>query len=327
MMLKSMRNLYVFLMLLVLVGLGATGFHVIEGWNWDDSIYMTLMVLTTVGFGEVHPLTTAGKIYTDVVMVVGIGLMLYLLSLLAEGLVRGVFDPALAQRRKEKRLLNLKNHTVVCGYGQVGEAVCSALAGAGRKVVVIDNDSARLEWASTQGLLTLQGDATDEDVLRRAGIEHAQALVTVIGSDPANLYVVLSAKGLFPDLRVIVRASDESAARKMRRAGAEEVVNPYQLSGNRIAGMMLAPNLARFLNGGVASEHFTVREVTLPAGYVGRMVSDLGRETGALVVAIWREGQPLKARSQEGLQAGDTLLLAGANHEVEAVEGWERKME
>lgn len=309
-------------MMLALVGLGALGFHVIEGWNWDDSIYMTLMVLTTVGFGEVHELSARGKIYTDVVMVVGIGLMLYLLSLLAEGVVRSVFDPVLAQRRKEKKLLSLKNHTVVCGYGQVGEAVCSALASAGRKVVVIDEDAARLEWATTQGLYTLQGDATDEDLLRRAGLEHAAALVTVIRSDPANLYVVLSAKGLQPELKVIARASDESAARKMRRAGADEVVNPYQLSGNRIAGMMLAPNLSRFLLGGaLASDHFTVREVTLPARYAGQTVADLGRATGAQVVAIWRDGQAVRAKSGETFKLGDTLLLAGANSEVEAVIG------
>lgn len=316
-----MRNLYTLLMLLALVGLGAAGYHAIEGWSWDDSIYMTLMVLTTVGFGEVHPLTPAGKLYTDAVMVVGIGLMLYLLSLLAEGVVRGLFDPALAQRRKEKRLQTLRNHTVVCGYGQVGEAVCTALLGAGRKVVVIDEEAPRLEWAATHGLLTLQGDATDEDVLRRAGVEHAAALVTAIRSDPANLYVVLSAKGLRPDLQVIARASDESAARKMRRAGADEVVNPYQLSGNRIAGLMLAPHLSRFLAGTVASEHFTVREVSVPPRFVGQSVEELGKQTGALVVAIWRDGQPLRARGGETFAAGDTLLLAGASAEVEAVEG------
>ena len=125
-------------------------------------------------------------------------------------------------------------------------------------------------------------------VLRRAGIERAASLVTVINSDPSNLYVVLSAKGLNPGVRVIARASDESAARKMRRAGADEVVNPYQLSGNRIAAMMLAPRLSRLLSGDVVSEHFTIRELSVPPALVGRTVADLGRETGALVVAIWR---------------------------------------
>ncbi|MHA0035963.1 potassium channel family protein [Deinococcus sp. PESE-13] len=307
-------------LLLGLLAFGSLGYRLTEGWSWLDCLYMTEMVLTTVGFGEVHPLSPAGKAFSILLMLFGIGLMLYLLTLLAEYVLRSVTDPDAQRRRKEKKVLSLREHTIVCGYGQVGEAVATALRGAGRTVVVIDQRPAHLEWAEAHGLYTLVGDATDEDVLRRAGIEHAAALVSVLSSDPANLYVVLSAKGLNPGLRVIARASDESAARKMRRAGADEVVNPYQLSGNRIAGMMLAPHLARLLSGDVSSEHFTVRELDVPAALVGQTVEHLGRSTGALVVAVWRGGQALRGRPQEVLQAGDTVLVAGAAAEVEAVE-------
>ncbi len=120
---------------------------------------------------------------------------------------------------------------------------------------------------------------------------------------------------------MIARASDESAARKMRRAGADEVVNPYHLSGNRIAAMMLAPQLSRLLSDGVSSDHFTVREIGVPERLTGRSVADLGRETGALIIAIWRDGQPVRGRAEEVLRAGDTVLVAGAAAEVEAVEG------
>lgn len=198
--------------------------------------------------------------------------------------------------------------------------MATALVSARREVVVIDHRTEHLEWARTHGIYTLVGDATDEDVLRRAGAERASSLVTVINSDPSNLYVVLSAKGLNPRLRVIARASDESAARKMRRAGADEVVNPYQLSGNRIAAMMLAPQLSRLLSGDVTSDHFTVREISVPDSLVGRTIADLGRQTGALIVAVWRDGQPLRGRAEEVLRAGDTVLVAGAAAEVEAVE-------
>ncbi|TSA82470.1 potassium channel protein [Deinococcus detaillensis] len=316
---SSVRPIWLVLVLLTLIGGGASGYHWLEGWNWSDSVYMTLMVLTTVGFNEVHQLSRPGEYFTDVLMVAGIGLMLYLLTVLAESALRGVVDPQRARRRKERRVKMLKGHTLVCGYGQVGEAVCAALKQAGRSVVVIDTDAERLAYASAHGLQVLGGDATDEEVLKRAGVERAGALVSVIHSDPANLYVVLSARGLVPELKIIARASDESAARKMRRAGASEVVNPYQLSGNRIARLMIAPHLARFLSSDLDSSHFTVREGAVPSGYVGKTIEQFGQDSGALVVAIWRDNQALRARPQEVLLSTDTLLLAGTAAEVAGV--------
>ncbi len=149
-------------------------------------------------------------------------------------------------------------------------------------------------------------------MLKRAGIDKASALVSVIHSDPANLYVVLSARGLVPDLvpdlTIIARVSDESASRKMRRAGASEVVNPYQLSGNRIARLMIAPHLAKFIGGPLESGHFTVRESAVPESYVGQSIEHFGQASGALVVAIWREGAagpaPGSAQERRHLTAG-----------------------
>ena len=316
---SSVRPIWLVVVLLALVGGGTLGYHLLEGWNWSDSLYMTLMVLTTVGFNEVHPLHRAGEYFTDALMVIGIGLMLYLLTVLADTMLRSVLDPTKVRRRKERRLTMLKNHTVVCGYGQVGEAVCAALKVAGRQVLVVDTQTERLTSAAALGLHILEGDATDEDVLKRAGIDKASALVSVINSDPANLYVVLSARGLVPGLTIIARASDESASRKMRRAGASEVVNPYQLSGNRIARLMIAPHLAKFIGGPLETDHFTVRESAVPESYVGRSIEHFGQASGALVVAIWREGAALRARPQEVLKSGDTLLLAGTAEEVAEV--------
>lgn len=307
-------------MILGLITFGTLGFRETEGWSWLDCIFMSVMTLTTVGYGSPEPLHTDGKIFSVVLMTFGIGLMLYLLTLLAETMIRTFTDPITNQRRKERKIMTLKDHTIVCGYGQVGEAVATALVSAKKEVVVVDHRTEHLEWAQAHGIHTLVGDATDEEVLRRAGVERAASLVSVINNDPSNLYVVLSAKGLNPDLKVIARASDESAARKMRRAGADEVVNPYQLSGNRIAAMMLAPRLSRLLSGNVTSDHFTVREISVPDALVGRTIAELGRQTGALIVAVWRDGQPLRGRPKEVLQAGDTVLVAGAADEVEAVE-------
>lgn len=313
--------------ILGLLVIGSVGYRVIEGWSWLDCLFMTAMTLTTVGYGSPEALSTHGKAFSVFLMLVGIGLMLYLLTVMAETVMRGLTDPITTQRRKEKKVMNLKGHTVVCGYGQVGEAVSTALVGAKRQVVVVDNRTEHIAWAEAHGIFTVVGDATDEEVLRRAGIERAASLVSVINNDPSNLYVVLSAKGLNPSLKVIARASDESAARKMRRAGADEVVNPYQLSGNRIAAMMLAPQLSRLLSGGVNSDHFTVREITVPERLVGRTIAELGRETGALIIAIWRDGQPVRGRAKEVLISGDTVLVAGAAAEVEAVEAARTRVE
>lgn len=299
---------------------GTVGYHLIEGWSLLDSLYMTAMVLTTVGFGEVHKPSNGGKAFSIVLMLLGIGLMLYLLALLSETLLRNISDPVVQRRRKEKMLTLLKDHTIVCGYGQVGEAVCSALSSNGRQVVVIDQSNERLEWASHHGLKTLEGDATDEEVLKRAGLEHASALISVLKSDPANLYVVLSAKSLNPTLQVITRASDDNAARKMRRAGADEVINPYQLSGNRIAALMMTPHLSKFLSGDHHGEDFLVKELTVNSdnsGLIGKSVQQLGHYSGVLIVAIWRNDSAIRGRPQEILQLGDILLVAGAWPEID----------
>ncbi len=179
-------------MLAGLVAFGTLGFRLTEGWNWLDCLFMSVMTLTTVGYGSPGPLHQDGKIFSIILMTFGIGLMLYLLTLLAETLLRALTDPNLAQRRKERKIMSLKDHTIVCGYGQVGEAVANALVTARREVVVIDHRTEHIEWAEAHGIHTLVGDATDEEVLRRAGAEHASSLVTVINSDPSNLYVVLS---------------------------------------------------------------------------------------------------------------------------------------
>lgn len=309
-------------LVLGLIGFGTLGYRLTEGWSWLDCVYMTLMVLTTVGFGEVHTPTPHGKMFSIVLMSLGIGLMLYLLAQIAEAVMRDLTDPVVVRKRKERKVNKLADHVVVCGLGQVGEAVTVSLLAEGQKVVAIDTRAERLAWAEARGAGTLEGDATDDELLRRAGIERARALVCVTNNDPSNLYVVLSARGLNPGLHIIARASDESATRKIQRAGADEVINPYSLSGRRIAGLILNPKLTQFMSGSSDNPaHFTVREVPLSAQYVGQTVAELGQKSGALIVAIWREGGPVRARPGEVLGTGDTLLAVGSDAEIDRLLG------
>ena len=173
-------------MILGLITFGTLGFRETEGWSWLDCIFMSVMTLTTVGYGSPEPLHTDGKIFSVVLMTFGIGLMLYLLTLLAETMIRTFTDPITNQRRKERKIMTLKDHTIVCGYGQVGEAVATALVSAKKEVVVVDHRTEHLEWAQAHGIHTLVGDATDEEVLRRAGVERASSLVSVINNDPST---------------------------------------------------------------------------------------------------------------------------------------------
>lgn len=305
------------LLLVALNAAGMLGYRLTEGWPLVDCLYMSLMVLTTVGFNEIHPLTPAGKWLTIGLMSFGIGLMLYLLTQLSEIVTRRVLDPTEVRRRKERRHMKLKRHTIVCGYGRVGEAVAAALQNAGRSVLVIDQDPERIAWADSQGLATLEADATDESTLHRAGLPQAEALITAMHGDPANLYVVLSARALAPQLTIIARAGSEIAGQKMTRAGADEVINPYQVSGGRIADLLLAPRFTRALSGHELPSHFDLRELPVPETLHGQPVGRVSETTGTRVVALWRGGEILVAHGDQVLQPGDVLLVAGHTEQLD----------
>lgn len=300
-----------------LVVLGTVGYRLIEGWSWLDSLYMTLMVLTTVGFGEVRPLGAGGKLFTSALMVVGIGLMLYSISLLAEIEIGAFADPRRARKRKERRVRELQGHTVVCGFGQVGEAVCAALHEEGKAFVVVDASRERARLAEERGYLSIEGDATQDDTLRRAGVTRAANLVSVLSSDPANLYVLLSALSLRPELTTIARASNEDAAEKMRRAGAGEIINPYRISAARVANLLLRPTLVQLLDALRFGEvDYRIEEVAVEGDLVHSSVQDVGRRSGALVVAVRRGEQVRRPHPDDKLERGDVLLLIGAAEEL-----------
>lgn len=299
---------------------GTVGYRVIEQFSWLDSVYMTLMVLTTVGFGEVQELSTAGKVFTSLLMIFGIGTMLYLLSTIAEISFTSIADPYRARKRREKHVEKLKEHTIVCGFGQVGEAVSAELHAAGQVFVVIDQVHERLQVAHDLGYHSVEGDATQDATLLRAGIRAANALVTDMSSDPANLYVVLSARELNSNLTVVARASTDDAAEKMRRAGANEVVNPHRTSGKQIAARLLnadfaqLPRRVRF-----GQEHLIIDELMVGAALANQSIEDIERNSHVRIIALRRDGKPLQPREQKTLQENDVLLIAGTEDELRSL--------
>jgi voltage-gated potassium channel len=231
-----MQRVWQCLVALGVVLLAGTIGYVLLGFSWLDAVYQTVTTVTTVGFREVRDLSTAGKVFTIVLILVGVGTALYTLSVLLESLVEGHFLRHLEERRMERDIARMRDHVIICGWGRVGRAGAAHLAANGQSVVVIDRDETRLEGLPHPYVL---GDIADDDVLIAAGIEHARALVAALADDAGNVYATLSARALRPSLVIVARARSEGSVAKLYRAGADEVVNPQLIGGLRMASFAL----------------------------------------------------------------------------------------
>src|SRR5208283_2066786 len=210
--LKIRFNLKVlFLALLALVLIGVAGFHFIEGWSWFDGFYMVLTTITTIGYGELYPLSPVGRIFNTFIIVTGVGLVLLFFGGATQALLEFELQSVFGRRRMDREISRLSDHYIICGAGRVGRSAARELARKPLPFVIIDNDAAKLARYSDQGWLTLVGDATQAPVLRQAQIEKARGLVASTTTDATNIYIVLTARGLNPKLNIIARASDEEA--------------------------------------------------------------------------------------------------------------------
>ncbi len=221
--------------LAVVVAVGITGYMVIEGWSLLDAAYITILTLTTVGYEEVHPLSSTGRIFTIFLMVAGVGVMLYVLTSVVNLAVAHEVGSLFRRRRMRAQIAKLNGHFIVCGFGRVGRVVTSTLQGESVPVIVVDNEAEALAEAEELGLLSLQGDATRDADLISAQIDKAVGLIAATGDDGENVYITLTARGLNPGLHVVVRASRPEAEEKLRRAGANSVVWPYSIGGREMA--------------------------------------------------------------------------------------------
>lgn len=227
---------------------GTLGFHWVEGWTFFDGFYMTLMTLTTVGYGEVHPLSFAGKVLASALMMGGVITVFAAIGFLVDLIIKLELADYFGRRRREHMLERLTDHYIVCGAGRVGRSVIRELRRSGAPVLLIDSSPERAQWGTLEGIPTLVADATKDETLERARVALAKGLVAAISSDAENVYVTLSARVLNPNLIVSARASDEQAAEKLKRAGASTVFTPYAFIGHRLAQSMLRPHVLSFLD-------------------------------------------------------------------------------
>lgn len=309
---------------------GTLGFHLVEGWPLFDAFYMALMTLTTVGYGEVHPLSFHGRLFASFLMLVGVATVFVSFAILGDALLRLELAGYFSRRRRDRMLQHMAGHYIVCGAGRVGRSVVLELRRGGAEVVLVDTDPQRLTWADALGIVTLTADASKDETLRQARIDTAAGLVSAISSDAANVYVTLSAKVLNPSLHVAVRASDEQAEEKLRRAGATTVLTPYSYIGHRLAQSLLRPHVASFLD--VASAfgrtdlNLEIEQLAVaPGSALSSKTLDeahLGRSYGVIVLAVRRSSGAMQFNPQADvrLEAGDVLIAMGERTKLKLLE-------
>lgn len=299
---------------------GVLGYRFLEGWGWLDAIYMTVITLSTVGFGEIHPLQPDGRIFTIGLILSGIVTVGYMVNRVSEAVIQGYFKEIVKMRQQRQVIGKLDRHYILCGYGRTGKQVALEFAAEGIPFIVVDQNPDALRVAEENGYLTLLADATLDETLIKVGIDRAVCIVASLPSDAENLYTVLSAKSLNPKIRAVARASTEEAMQKLRRGGADEVISPYITGGKRMAAAALRPQVMDFVDGIISGTNrsFYIEEYVLDArlcSFVGQSLiqTRFRSRTGALVLAIRRvDGELIAGPSGETiLQDGDRLICMG----------------
>jgi len=319
------RLLLAFLLIFLIISLGTAGYMIIEKWNFMDSLYMTVITLTTVGYREIHNLSHIGIWFTIILIITGVGTMLYVLRIGATVILEGELQQVFGRRKLEKRIKDLRNHYVICGYGRMGKIIAKELKNKGAKFVVIEKQPA---FHEKEEVLLIEGDATLDENLKEAGIEKAKGLISVLPTDAENLYVVLSARGLNPDLLIVARAGEEGAEQKLLRAGADRVISPYHTGGLKIAQTVLKPAVVDFIEFATKSGNIDLQmeEIPVPesSGLAGSSLDQcgIGRELGVIIVAIKKASGEMKFNPtfRTLIDAGDTLIALGEVSKLKILE-------
>jgi len=306
------------LALVVLAGVGTAGFHYIEGWSWFDGFYMVLTTITTIGYQELHPLSRAGRTFNIFLIICGVSLLFLAIGTLTQALLEFELRDFFGRRRMEREIERLKNHYIICGAGRVGRSVARELQRKPVPFVVVDTNETKLAKYAAEGWLTIVGDATQTATLQQAHIERAVGLVAATTTDAVNIYIVLTARGLSPKLKIIARASEEDAEKHLKTAGADTVISPYHFAGHRIAQAFLRPHVLDFLDSATVHLGMDLEIAQIGVGKGSRFVgqslagSHVRHDMGAIVLAIKRGDQMMVSPSRDDImQAGDVLIVMG----------------
>lgn len=324
--LRHVKNAIIFLLILIVVGI--VGYCLIEGWSILDSIYMVFISITTVGFTEVHPLSTAGRIFTIFFIIIGLISIFYLIGSIIEFIIEGHLAGWLERRRMEKRLFSLKDHYIICGYGRVGRQVVLEFIRTNQSFVVVDTDAKfEKEWQE-KNIPYVIGDASEDEVLEMAGVKRAKALLAATGSDAENVFITLSVKMIRPDLFVIARANSEESEVKLERAGAQRVISPSSLAGRRMASLLLQPTVCDYLDIVTKRENLEYRLEEFKIGKdssVNNLTveeADNKYKLGAVILAIQKKSGELRTFStaETKIEDGDRIIALGTEGQLEKLD-------
>jgi voltage-gated potassium channel len=320
------RLLNIVLVFAVIITVGGVGYALIEGWEWVDAFYMAIITVTTVGFGEIHPLTPAGRLFTSILIILGVGGITYSFTALTNYMIAGELGSVLEDFRMKRQIESSQGHYIVCGFGRVGRQVCARLRQEGRPLVVVDSDEGSVRRARVLGYPVARGDAGDDEVLSKAGIQRARGLVAAVESDAANLYVVLTARTLNKDVFIVARADSEDSVEKLELAGADRVLSPYSLGGRLIAQTLLRPDVVDFLETVMYDEslHLFLEDMTVGPGChladysVGE--ARVREKTGANILGLKRgDDIIISPESATKLQPGDVLVALGTRQQLQSL--------
>ena len=317
------------LVLFVILINGTIGYMLIEGSNMTDSLYMTVISITTVGFSEVIPLSPAGKYFTIILIFGGVGLFLFIVSLITQAMVEGGLHTFLGRRHMEKKLADLKNHYIVCGFGRIGKVISKILHENRRTFVIIENNPEEIKIIKELGYLVMAGDSTSDDTLQKAHINNAKALIAVTSSDADNVYIILSARVLNPNIFILARSSGKKGAEsKLLRSGANKVFSPYEIGARRMAQSLLRPTVIDFIDLTVHDGELGLRleelRVSDQATFANKTLMDSGirSEYDLIVVAIKREKGEMLFNPNPNTQIlpGDILVVLGEHDNIQGLE-------
>jgi voltage-gated potassium channel len=318
-------------LVVVLICVGTVGFHFIEGWPWFKALYGTLMTVSTIGAEPENELSHQGQIFNVILIILGVGVVGFAIGSLTRAVIEFELGSFFGRRRMEKEISRLKDHFIVCGAGRVGRHIALAIANRRLPCLVVEKDAERADWVHQNNIPLIIGDASSEAVLREARIEQARGLASAVTSDAQNVYIVLTARGLAPELAIIARASEDDAESKLLRAGANSVISPYHYAGESMARMLTRPHVQRFIDLALsplkdAGLDLQIEEVRVEnqSKLAGTSIAEaeIRSRLGIIILAIRRQNGRLEFNPgpDHAIAAGDFLIAMGDSRKLKELE-------